>query len=160
QMAHSYCLALGRLTAQDWHSVCALTQMARRGHRFRLVVEARNIEQAIALLQQYLAGDGDIVNGTYGFRELRKSELKYADQTSSATTTAQAREDWLIGLKVDWQQFWSGLPRKIVLPTYPFKRDPHWLNVAEATVDGKISHQRDDGAISDGAEIWRGRLVE
>ncbi|MEB3168277.1 MAG: beta-ketoacyl synthase N-terminal-like domain-containing protein, partial [Synechococcaceae cyanobacterium] len=35
------------------------------------------------------------------------------------------------GARVDWRAVQGGRPRPVILPTYPFEREPHWIEVAE-----------------------------
>lgn len=104
----------------EWLDICATTQLSRSSWRFRLAVEAPGRAEALQSLRAFLAG-----------REapaLRWSEADpgLAHQRSSAAEHWRAREDWLTGYEVDWAAFWSGDPRRVRLPTYPFARQKSW----------------------------------
>jgi len=119
----------------EWLDICATTHLSRLSQRFRLAVEAPGREEAVRSLRAFLAD-----------REtpaLRWSEAdpELADQQSSTSEHHRARENWIRGYEIDWAAFWTGAPRRVPLPTYPFARQKGWaLERVPTQASGDAGH--------------------
>lgn len=115
-LARAYVAALRRFLPEDWASLCATTQMGRKAFPCRLSVQATDPVQALSALQSFC--DGHILQGVI-YAEIDPLQ---AGRPSIAEDWRAAVLDWLRGFDVDWQRFWPGMPRRCVLPNYPFER--------------------------------------
>lgn len=65
---------------------------------------------------------------------------------------------WAAGVDIDWAQVRSGSASRVSLPTYPFARTRHWLDVV-ATVDSAVETVApSDDVLEQILEIWRSML--
>ncbi|HKR21932.1 MAG TPA: beta-ketoacyl synthase N-terminal-like domain-containing protein, partial [Pyrinomonadaceae bacterium] len=55
---------------------------------------------------------------------------------------------WLAGVEVDWSTFYSGRQR-VPLPSYPFERRRHWIDVESNAVPAIAIEEPDDEVITD-----------
>lgn len=76
------------------------------------------------------------------------------DTPDEVKTLTAVGELWTSGVEIDWQSYHRGDRRRVPLPTYPFERERHWIDVTprevadeeEAASATIISPTRGDGA--------------
>ncbi|MDB4987341.1 MAG: malonyl CoA-acyl carrier protein transacylase, partial [Myxococcaceae bacterium] len=120
ELAARYIESLVSSHQHRWVDVCATTQLGRESRRYRLALEVSDREQAIAALRSYVAG-----RPAPALR-FAVADAGLSDCVSTSTEWKGAVHDWLSGRSVAWAKFWSGEPRRVRLPTYPFARQPYW----------------------------------
>jgi acyl transferase domain-containing protein len=137
-----YALRLAQfLSANDpeLSRVAYTLQTGRRPMEYRLAVVALSTEGLVATLRDLDAAKHQ-PGCTVFVGRARPGEEHGDNGDLSVDAAALARgwiernrpdkvaELWSRGMTVDWSQLYGGRrPRKISLPTYPFKRAPHWL---------------------------------
>ncbi len=67
---------------------------------------------------------------------------------------------WSLGVAVDWAALRDGRPaRRVTLPTYPFARTRHWLDVARAApAEAPEPMAAGDSVLDEVVELWRSML--
>ncbi len=96
-------------------------QTGRSELRERLGIRARSVQDLRTKLEAFIGGEETIAD-VYRGRTGREEE--FADSTNLL-------EAWVNGVKIDWRSLYPEVqPRRISLPTYPFVRDRHWIEVA------------------------------
>ncbi|GAB2890585.1 hypothetical protein GCM10027093_27050 [Paraburkholderia jirisanensis] len=122
QLASAWRDALPALGEQSWEGVCGTSQLARRPDAYRLAIEAEQTDDALRLLGVFLrAGSDPRLHVAHAPAERQGLD-------SHAPGPRGALQDWLAGNTVDWRRFWSAVPQRVPLPTYPFARKPYWID--------------------------------
>src|SRR5579885_973919 len=79
-----------------------------------------------ALVRQHSACDRERMTKIIATQPSRDEKNDYAYFLTSIGRL------WLTGVELDWQSFYAGeLRRRIPLPTYPFERQRHWIDVQD-----------------------------
>ncbi|RKR91092.1 amino acid adenylation domain-containing protein/thioester reductase-like protein [Micromonospora pisi] len=114
----------------DAAEVAYTLQVGRKAHRCRLVVVAADTAALRARLEGFLRGtpsDADTVSGEAG----RTNGTQPADTVRRLIADGDLHglaRLWCDGHRVDWHRLYVGdVPRRIALPTYPFKRERIWI---------------------------------
>ena len=114
-------------------------QVGREAMDERLAVVADNIDDLNQKLQMYLAGEENIKNlhtgniksikdkdglihGSEDDKEFIKQLFKHRNLNKLAAL-------WVTGAEIEWDKVYASMerkPRRISLPTYPFKRERYW----------------------------------
>ncbi len=71
---------------------------------------------------------------------LQENDGQQPDSAFLLTTLARL---WLVGLPIAWQKMYAAeLRQRIALPTYPFAREHHWLNIpASKQAHGQLTNE-------------------
>lgn len=131
-------------------SYAYVLQTGRESMEERLALIAKNVDQLLVLLQEYLDGKGKASHYTGNaqsnimFKVLNKStswseyERKiYADKDYNSIAVL-----WVNGAELDFKKIYEGRrPRKILIPEYPFAKTRYWLPI-EDSVFSEISKKK------------------
>lgn len=108
-------------------SIAYTLQIGRTEMDERLAIVAYSIEDLIEKLNKYIKKEQDenILSGN--IREsLNDLILKYDDVVNTVIR-------WINGEKIDWEKIYNYENiKKVSLPTYPFKRIRHWIDIKNA----------------------------
>ncbi|MFL5339449.1 MAG: SDR family NAD(P)-dependent oxidoreductase [Gemmataceae bacterium] len=141
ELAGRYADALAQ-PGMAWADVCHTANTGRARLDRRLALLAGNTEEAAQRLREFAAGrkppglwlsPADSSTAT-GFSA---SKLPAADDAADwSELLAQVAAAYTRGGDVDWASLERGLPprRNVPLPTYPFRRDRHWIAGGRAGV--------------------------
>ncbi|WP_439657532.1 SDR family NAD(P)-dependent oxidoreductase [Lentzea sp. HUAS TT2] len=133
-----------RALAEEWvealnaHGDAALASIAYTTHvgrtpmAERLGVVATTVAELQAGLRSWLRGapDGSIVTGRVSRDEI--------PGTPAGTSPAEALDAWVRGAEVDWTRWHPVSPRRVPLPTYPFRLRRYWIDTT-TPVGGEAS---------------------
>lgn len=125
-------------------------QTGRNEMAERLAIIAENIEELAEILEKYIEKEKPIENLYTGNIIRKKSDVSFLLKGRAGNEFIRiAAEDkelsklaqlWINGIEIDWKILHLGSePRKISLPTYPFKKKRFWLSEQES---GKKSVKR------------------
>ncbi|GFN30064.1 SDR family NAD(P)-dependent oxidoreductase [Paenibacillus xylaniclasticus] len=135
---------LGYVQANESVSLSDLAytlQVGREAMDWRLAYVADSKEGLIESLESFVRGDSPVavltgyVNDMGGGTDLLDPDLDIEPLVQ--TWIRKRRIDklaslWIKGASIDWDALYgSVMPRRISLPTYPFKRERYWLTEAE-----------------------------
>jgi amino acid adenylation domain-containing protein/thioester reductase-like protein len=121
------------LAARDDAAEVACTlQTGRKRHRLRLAVVAPDTAVLRARLEAFLQGapDGsDVFRGEAGGEaEGRSLAPETAAQLVAGQDLAGLARLWCDGHLIEWRDLYrAAIPRRVPLPTYPFKRERIWI---------------------------------
>ncbi|MFN8371185.1 MAG: beta-ketoacyl synthase N-terminal-like domain-containing protein [Bacteriovoracaceae bacterium] len=115
--------------------VAYILQVGREGLSERLGFVAKNSEELIEKLENYLNGNRlSIYCGTV------KKEVKREVSTRELTQLVQL---WIEGVQINWRSYWKDIPvLKISLPNYPFERKRHWITTTLKQKSANISDDK------------------
>ncbi|MDQ5822355.1 MAG: thioester reductase domain-containing protein, partial [Actinomycetota bacterium] len=121
----------------DVAEVAYTLQIGRKRHRCRLAVVASDMQALRTLLQAVLNGaavGSEVVRGDgAGEVEGRPLATEAALQLLADEELATLATLWCEGYVVDWSALCGAtIPRRVPLPTYPFKRERVWLTSRES----------------------------
>lgn len=120
-LAKDYLARLGCAGQGEWNAICGTAQLSRTSRKMRLAIESSSLEQAIIILENFCQ------QGPSNGFTLSQAQPQYLDQISQAVNWPDTLQDWLMGYDVGWHRFWSGMPKRIALPPYPYERKRYWL---------------------------------
>jgi amino acid adenylation domain-containing protein len=109
-------------TAAGWGDICWTTQTGRTDRVWRLAVEAGDAMEASTILHRF-ARTGIAPGARHG-----AADPTLADRRAAAGGPSEAIALWCAGYKVEWHTFWTGTPRRVCLPTYPYETSPGWVD--------------------------------
>lgn len=113
----------------DLQSVAFTLQTGREAFSSRLVVLAENSNQLISGFDAWLTGEK---GGNFWFGAVDKFGInnKKDHDKSIDYSLEEIAYAWVQGEDILWQNIYRGsLPKRISLPTYPFVRESHWINI-------------------------------
>ncbi|HVU24785.1 MAG TPA: SDR family NAD(P)-dependent oxidoreductase [Opitutus sp.] len=120
----------------DLHDVAFTLQTGREPMEERVAFVAESTAQLRERLEAFSKNPADMGGGWRARVERRGGEF-YGDEDLAGTVEAwlqkgkleRLAEFWVRGGAVDWTKLQRGrLPRRIVLPTYPFARERYWVD--------------------------------
>lgn len=117
-------------------------QTGREAFDVRLAVTAASVDELIAKLDQFCAGQRNVEASHFGDIKDAPPALKIlAESVSNSAVTRDALRDtdfnkngalWSAGVSIPWQELYTDYrPEKCFLPTYPFASDHYWVDSAE-----------------------------
>jgi acyl transferase domain-containing protein/acyl carrier protein/2-polyprenyl-3-methyl-5-hydroxy-6-metoxy-1,4-benzoquinol methylase len=120
----------GSYTDADLTSIAYTSQVGRTPHAERLGCVAATVEDLATGLESWLRGepDGSIVTG-----RVTRDDVPAAPTGTDATAAVRA---WVRGADVDWSRRHPDAPRRIPLPTYPFRLKRYWLDTSTPVAAG------------------------
>ncbi|PWT91444.1 MAG: hypothetical protein C5B54_05275, partial [Acidobacteria bacterium] len=117
--------------------------VGRRSERHRLAVVAPDIERLKQCLELYLQGESLMPDVYVGVAARVGDEGVLTTEKGAAAAEALVwmhdwaglAKLWCAGFDVDWTLLYAGAsPRRVALPTYPFKRESLWPQTPAPTV--------------------------
>ncbi|MFG3107072.1 amino acid adenylation domain-containing protein [Streptomyces tendae] len=115
---------------EDAAGVAWTLQSGRRHHACRLAVVARDVAELRALLDSGPRADRpEVFRGTAGGAD-RGS--RPADRATERPEAADLARRWCAGEVIDWRaQYGAAVPRRVPLPTQPFRRVRLWTGAED-----------------------------
>ncbi|MFI0796861.1 amino acid adenylation domain-containing protein [Micromonospora rubida] len=115
-------------TPRDPAEVAYTLQTGRRSHPYRCAVLASDTTALRDRLQTVLSGAPDAHDVLRGRAETAGPGTRPAQPPVVAADLAGTARAWCDGYAVDWPSLHAGpRPRRVALPTYPFKRNRLWV---------------------------------
>ncbi|MEO8382098.1 MAG: SDR family NAD(P)-dependent oxidoreductase [Acidobacteriota bacterium] len=130
-----------QLQTVDLRSIAYTLQVGREAMEERLGLVVHSPEQLVERLQAYLNGAQDLED-VYQGQVVRRNDalnlftadadLKQAiDKWMAGGKWSKLLELWVSGVELDWSRLYGeARPPRVSLPTYPFARERHWIDVA------------------------------
>ena len=129
-------------TEQDLADIAFTLQVGRDAMEFRLGLVVNSMEELLAKLKAFSAGEDRIDGGYHGKIKrgrdaldifLDEQELQEViDKWLQRGKYNKLVELWVKGLVFDWSRLYGDLkPRRLSLPSYPFSKEHHWVSIAE-----------------------------
>ncbi|WP_161965956.1 SDR family NAD(P)-dependent oxidoreductase [Steroidobacter cummioxidans] len=130
-------------------------QVARDSMADRVVFLVSSLDELIANLEAYVAGESDTASTFRGQARQNKEEMRLFNQDDDVRTTmvgkwlrerqlAKLAQWWAKGLTLDWKLLYGeAKPRRVELPGYPFAKDRFWIDgatVADSPLDSDAIH--------------------
>jgi acyl transferase domain-containing protein/enoyl-CoA hydratase/carnithine racemase/SAM-dependent methyltransferase len=125
----------------DLAAVAYTLQIGREAMDERVGFVVRSVDELTRKLEAYLNGESAIEDFHRG--QLKRNEslgiISEDDDLKDAVVAQWIGERklskllglWVKGVELDWSKLYDEIrPRRIPLPTYPFARDRHWIDVA------------------------------
>ncbi|GAB3327980.1 hypothetical protein GCM10027565_16000 [Bordetella tumulicola] len=123
----------------DLAAIAYTLQVGREAMDARLVVVADSVYILVEKLQAFV--DGTSVDGVVQGQAVRKKDAlslvtqnlelpAMLDRWIAGGQSVPLAELWVKGIELDWQRLHVSRPRFVSLPTYPFLRQRHWIEVA------------------------------
>ncbi len=111
---------------ENWQSVLYTLQVGREQMDARLAICAADAEELLYSLRQ-LANDWRNTDKIFVEKDRNISDNEFEPSLASK---------WVNGININWQEYWDvkGI-RRISLPTYPFKRNSHWIKAFKEIVN-------------------------
>ncbi|WP_186762922.1 SDR family NAD(P)-dependent oxidoreductase [Lentzea tibetensis] len=108
----------------DLPSIAYTSQVGRTAMTERLGCVAGSVDELAAGLESWLRGtpDDTVVAG-----RVARDDVPAAPAGTDATDAVCA---WVRGAEIDWSRWHTGSPRRIPLPTYPFRLKRYWLDTS------------------------------
>ncbi|AIQ12931.1 SDR family NAD(P)-dependent oxidoreductase [Paenibacillus durus] len=114
-------------------------QAGREAMEYRLAFAVSGSSQLQETLEAF--GQGRVARGTLFTGRVKKHVEEYAPHkvyTLDEVEQALLKRDllrlaqyWVEGVEIEWERLYSSdAPKRVSLPTYPFKRKRYWLNTA------------------------------
>lgn len=101
-------------------------QNGREAFSNRVAFVVHTMEEFVSTMEQFLEGQ----EGSYYYQEV--NETVDDEQPMVFLEFQKAAEAWCKGKKVDWNSLYGNKkPIRISLPTYPFRKERHWLTPLE-----------------------------
>ncbi len=131
----------GRASAINLVAMAYTLQAGREAMDERLGFLVSSVDQLIEKLQGYVAGQQGIEDAYRG--EVKRSREALAAFTANAERQTVEKwiaegklsslvELWVKGLDVHWSKLYGETtPRRMSLPTYPFAKDRHWIEMPQ-----------------------------
>ncbi|OHX14649.1 hypothetical protein BI347_14880 [Chromobacterium sphagni] len=134
--------AIGGWGEGDLASVAATLQLGREAMEHRLALLVDGIGELAGKLEAHLRGDAEVEGRWQGEVRRGKDGLAVFAEDEDLSLALEAwmgkkkydrlLELWVKGLALDWGRLYpQGLPARISLPGYPFKRERYWVAAAE-----------------------------
>jgi 3-oxoacyl-(acyl-carrier-protein) synthase/thioesterase domain-containing protein/aryl carrier-like protein len=129
---------------EDLPDIAYTLQVGREGHEERLALTAASIDELRKKLLAWLQGDNTRGNGVFQGKANKRDDvlaLLVQDEGMEDVIEAWVKKGeynkllslWVRGLAWDWNMFYpNAKPRRVSLPTYPFERQRHWLQISNA----------------------------
>jgi polyketide synthase PksN len=150
-------------------------QVGRDAMNERLAIVAHDLDELKAKLAAYLQGH-EMVEGVHADNAkvvtdkdaiIGKGEAdrNYIRDLLSRGNMNKIAALWANGSEIDWESFYSDRPRRISLPTYPFKRGRYWLPEGANSADQAVGmasrlHELIDSNISTlEAQCYQKKLI-
>src|SRR5439155_9772191 len=115
----------------DPAEVAYTLQTGRKRHRCRLAVVAPDTDALRTRLEEVLHGapDGpDVFRGEEGGEGEGRSIAPDAARSRDGQELRRLAKAWCDGHAVEWRTLYgTSVPRRVPLPTYPFKRQRIWI---------------------------------
>ncbi len=121
----------------SWADICHTANTCRAYLDRRLTVLAESAIEAAQHLREFMAGRATANLWAGSTEGQQQAQQKFSVQQRPASNDiaawskllAQAAQSFVRGKDIDWKSLEFGLPprRKLPLPTYPFRRDRHWI---------------------------------
>ena len=139
-------------------------QVGREAMESRLACVVDDVPTLRETLTAYLAGEADkghVYSGQL-HNEQKKAHLFAQDEDLQDTVSRwiskgkldQLAQLWVTGVEIEWALLYgANKPRRLVLPTYPFARERHW--VTDDDPRREHSSRPQSGAMVDGARQHR-----
>ncbi|MBV9493056.1 MAG: SDR family NAD(P)-dependent oxidoreductase, partial [Acidobacteria bacterium] len=125
----------------DLASLAYTLQTGREAMDVRFGFVANSLEQTIAKLEAFVAGDLAMEDAWQGDVKRNKEALAVfgadADLQQTVEKWIASRklprllDLWVKGLDVEWTKLYDAMPQRISLPAYPFAKDRHWIDVVK-----------------------------
>ncbi|HEX7312899.1 MAG TPA: amino acid adenylation domain-containing protein [Pyrinomonadaceae bacterium] len=132
----------GRYEERQLRDICYTSQVGREAMDYRLALPATSLKQLEDTLAGFVEGRKNLPDLYSGHvKETREAFSIFGDDEDMMQTIkawlskekyAKVCHYWAKGGTVDWDKLYDGeRPRRISLPTYPFKRERFWVPVVE-----------------------------
>ncbi|HET8798510.1 MAG TPA: SDR family NAD(P)-dependent oxidoreductase, partial [Thermoanaerobaculia bacterium] len=129
---------LANVAPERLHAVAYTLQIGREAMRERLAVVASSVGELQAALQEFIEGKPQLRAWRRGRAAGgRGDSLGTADAPPTETwpdvqNPIAMAEAWVDGREIDWSALYGGRHYALVpLPTYPFVRERHWIDIPE-----------------------------
>ncbi|PEO82731.1 hypothetical protein CN558_22205 [Bacillus wiedmannii] len=130
-------------------------QIGRDEMEERLAIVASNKKEFSEKLKRYIYNEEGILGVYKGNAQLNKTLLDNllkgkAGEEFFKTILINRELDqlsylWVLGFKFDWKQLYnSPVPKRVSLPTYPFKREQYWLPESNVKVSNFNDFKKDE----------------
>jgi acyl transferase domain-containing protein/acyl carrier protein len=137
ELARRYADALAGQPTWRWADICHTANTGRARLDRRLAVLAKDATEAAQHLRRFIAGHthehlwaGSADDGAHSTQDFSAGERPATGDIGAwSKLLAEAARGFVRGSDVLWASLEAGLPlrRKLPLPTYPFRRDRHWI---------------------------------
>ena len=128
-------------------------QVGRSPMRYRLAIRAADREDLCAKLRRWLEHPDELPDTWTGEVSRRaakaarpaadKSGQERVDQAVASRDWRRIGELWVAGADIEWRKLYAGdgadKPKRISLPTYPFARERHWIEVPDVEPQAAIA---------------------
>jgi polyketide synthase PksN len=146
-------LSKGNVAEEELRNLAYTLQVGREAFEYRLAFTARTLAEAEEKLAAYAEGREGVEESYSGQVKREKDtlsllsadeELQEAiDKWVQRGKYGKLLELWVKGLPFDWMRLYEGdaegeRPRRISLPTYPFARERHWVDVTPPSVTSAV----------------------
>jgi len=131
----------------DLPGIAYTLQVGREAFDERLALVVTSIQDMAEKLQGFIEGEKasqEVYRGQA--KGNRENLMLFADDEDMAQTLAAWLKNgkynrilslWVTGISFDWNKLYGdSKPRRVSLPTYPFAREPYWIEVE----NGKVSN--------------------
>ncbi|GGP81511.1 hypothetical protein GCM10010185_64360 [Saccharothrix coeruleofusca] len=127
-------LRAGTYRDADLPSIAYTTHVGRTPMTERLGCVAGTVAELAAGLESWLRGepDGRVLTG-----RVARDEVPPAPTGADAADVLRA---WVRGAEVDWSRWRPAAPRRIPLPTYPFRLKRYWLDTSAPVGEAAKPH--------------------
>ncbi|MEO2205373.1 beta-ketoacyl synthase N-terminal-like domain-containing protein [Paenibacillus pabuli] len=140
--------AMGKMQFQDEDllDIAYTLQVGREAHEERLALTAASIDELWMKLSTWLQGDNIRGNAVFQGKVNKRDDvlaLLAQDECMEDVIEAWFKKGeynkllslWVRGLALDWNMLYPNAnPRRVSLPTYPFERQRHWLQISNPEV--------------------------
>lgn len=123
-------------------------QERREEMEYRLAIVANTADEISSVLHQFINSKGDktkepyvvpiIWSGINRWLGFRNCTSESGVEGKLIETHLENGLRWINGSEIDWKKYRSGFHEVVELPTYPFKRNRHWLEKKEQAKDVPI----------------------
>ena len=132
-----------RLDSIDLASLAYTLQVGREAMDERLSFVVSSVEQLVERLRAHVAGAEAIEDAYQGQAKRNRDVLamfgtdadlrQTIDKWAADNRLSKLAELWVNGLDLDWNKLYAaGRPQRVSLPTYPFARERHWIDIDAA----------------------------
>ncbi|QDH19801.1 type I polyketide synthase [Saccharibacillus brassicae] len=131
---------------EDLRDIAYTLQVGREAHEERLALTAASIDELRMKLSTWLQGDNIRGNAVFQGKVNKRDDvlaLLAQDEGMGDVIEAWFKKGeynkllslWVRGLALDWNMHYpNAKPRRVSLPTYPFERQRHWLQISNPEV--------------------------
>jgi acyl transferase domain-containing protein/NAD(P)-dependent dehydrogenase (short-subunit alcohol dehydrogenase family)/ubiquinone/menaquinone biosynthesis C-methylase UbiE/acyl carrier protein len=112
-----------RYAKDNWQRIIYTLQIGRENMEARLAICASDIDVLLGSLRKIR---NDWKRGENIYIGISGNEQSYLNDNNAKTDELAIK--WVNGYNVNWKQYWNGETiKRISLPTYPFKKNSHWI---------------------------------